>query len=108
MVMAWHQQQRRMTLYALGQHTTTLHVVVIQNMLVCPHPWQVFCYSITDSLQLRASSPHPSLAWLFSRSTVGQGLHSLALELIYQTESLIRTKGSIKKDNVQLLKTGIQ
>lgn len=63
MVMAQHQQQRRMTLYALEQRTATLHVVVILNMLVCPHPWQVFHYSITDPLPLRASSPHPSL-WL--------------------------------------------
>lgn len=104
--MAWHQQQRRMTLYALEQRTTTLRVVVIQNMLVCPHPWQVFHYSITESLQLRASSPHPSLCLAVFQKYCGAPLTCFRAHL--PTEPLVRTKGSIRKDNIQLLKTGIQ
>lgn len=34
---------------ASEQCATTLHTAVIQNVLVCPHPWQVFNHSIADA-----------------------------------------------------------
>lgn len=34
---------------ASEQCATTLHTAVIQNMLVYPHPWQVFNHSIADA-----------------------------------------------------------